>query len=297
MASTILISGASGLIGSALVPALERAGHRVRRLVRRDASSGTEVSWNPAHREMNSGALEDVDVVINLTGETVGQRWTSARRRRIRASRVDATGTLVAAIGKAKRKPATLINASAVGYYGDRGDTLLDEQESPGHGFLAEVCQQWERAAAVAAEPGTRVVRMRTGLVLAKEGGALQRMLPPFRAGIGGRLGDGQQWMSWIALPDLVRAIIWTIDHAAIVGPVNMCVPNPVRNEEFTRALGLELHRPTIVPVPAFALRAIFGQMALETLLASQRATPSVLLASGFAFETPTISQALAQVL
>jgi hypothetical protein len=296
MPRTILISGSSGLIGSALVPALESAGHRVRRLVRRDARSAAEVSWDPA-AELDPAVLDDVDVVVNLSGETVGQRWTTARRSRISASRVDATETIVSAIDEAARKPATLINASAIGFYGDQGDAPLDEQASAGRGFLAEVCQQWEAAAAVATQQGTRVVRMRTGLVLAKEGGALQRMLPPFRAGLGGRLGHGHQWMSWIALSDLIRAIAWLIDHATIAGPVNMCAPNPVRNEEFTRALGLELHRPTIIPVPAIALKMIFGQMAGETLLASQRATPSVLLANGFAFEAPSVTQALAAIL
>jgi len=276
---------------------LEREGNRVRRLVRRDARNASEVSWNPAEHELDPRALEDVDVVVNLSGENVGQRWTTARRRRIRASRVDATGTLVSAIASATRKPATLINASAVGYYGDCGDTVLDEQSPAGRGFLAEVCQQWEATASVAAEQGTRVVRMRTGLVLAKQGGALARMLPPFRAGIGGRLGHGKQWMSWIALPDLVGAILFLIEHAEVSGPVNMCAPNPVRNSEFTRALGLELHRPTIVPVPRFALQLIFGQMAEETLLASQRAHPSVLATAGFQFESPSIAQALAQVM
>jgi hypothetical protein len=233
---------------------------------------------------------------VNLAGETIGRRWTKARRQRILSSRIDSTGAIVTAIGRAARRP-TLINASAVGFYGDRGDDLLDEHQAAGSGFLADVCQQWEEMARVAADLGTRVVLLRSGVVLAKEGGALRQMLPPFRAGIGGRLGDGNQWMSWITLTDEVRAIIWVIDHPEITGPVNVTAPNPVRNSEFTRAMGLELHRPTMLPVPRIALKLLFGQMAEETLLVSQRAVPTRLVDSGFSFESETIGQALARVL
>jgi uncharacterized protein (TIGR01777 family) len=293
---TILISGASGLIGAALTVALERDGHRVRRLVRREAQSASEVQWNPGVAPFDPRALDEVDVVVNLAGETIGRRWTTARRRRILSSRLDSTGAIVTAIGKAARRPGTLINASAVGFYGDRGDDVLDEREPAGGGFLADVCQQWEEIARVAGDLGTRVVLMRSGVVLSKQGGALRQMLPPFRAGIGGRLGDGNQWMSWITLTDEVRAIIWLIEHPDVSGPVNLTAPNPVRNSEFTQAMGLELHRPTILPVPRIALKLLFGQMSEETLLVSQRAIPSVLSASGFQFECSTIGQALAQV-
>jgi uncharacterized protein len=206
---TIVVSGASGLVGSALVPALEREGHRVLRLVRHEAGSQSEIRWNPSARLFDPRLISSVDVVVNLAGEPIAKRWTSSRRRRIRSSRVDGTEVLVSAIEKAGRSAVTLINASAVGFYGDRGDEVLDEEQPPGRGFLAEICRQWENAAKAAARKGRRVVMMRTGLVLAANGGALKMMLPPFRAGLGGRLGSGRQWMSWIAIEDLVRAVIW----------------------------------------------------------------------------------------
>jgi uncharacterized protein len=282
---TIVVSGASGLVGSALVPALEREGHRVLRLVRHEARSQSEIRWNPSARLFDPRLISSVDVVVNLAGEPIAKRWTSSRRRRIRSSRVDGTEVLVSAIEKAGRSSVTLINASAVGFYGDRGDDVLDEKQAPGRGFLAEICRQWENAAnAAAKKKGTRVVTMRTGVVLAVNGGALKMMLPPFRFGLGGRLGSGRQWMSWIAIEDLVRAIIWIIEHPEISGPVNMTSPNPVKNSEFTAALGDAIRRPTILPIPGVALRLLFGEMAEETLLASQRAVPKVLTDSGFVF-------------
>lgn len=241
--------------------------------------------------------LADVDVVVNLAGETIGRRWTTARRRRIRDSRVAGTDAIVNAIGKTSTRTMTLINASAVGFYGNRGADPLDEKAPAGRGFLAEICRQWEASAKVATRYGARVVMMRTGVVLSPKGGALLAMLTPFRLCVGGRLGNGRQWMSWITLDDLVRGISWLIDHPEITGPVNMTAPNPVTNADFTRALGNALHRPTIIPVPSIALELIFGEMAEETLLASQRAVPSILLESGFVFASPTIEEALAKVL
>jgi uncharacterized protein (TIGR01777 family) len=294
---TILVSGASGLIGSELVPELERLGHRVRQLVRREPVNPSEVRWNPSAHLFDERQLATVDVIVNLAGEPIAQRWTTTSRRRIRDSRVAGTDAIVTAIGKARRRPMTLINASAVGFYGDRGGDPLDERDSGGRGFLAEICRQWESAAKVATRYGARVVTMRQGIVLSPKGGALKAMLTPFRLGIGGRLGNGRQWVSWIALDDLVRGIVWLLDHAEITGPVNMTSPNPVTNTELTRALGKALHRPTLFPVPRLVLEAIFGEMADETLLASQRVVPHVLVESGFTFEMPTMDEALAKVL
>jgi uncharacterized protein (TIGR01777 family) len=294
---TVVVSGSSGLIGSALVPALEQAGHRVLRLVRREARNQSEIRWNPSARLFDPRLISSVDVVVNLAGESIGKRWTSSRRRRIRSSRIDRTDLLVSAMDKAgRRSSVTLINASAVGFYGNRGDDVLDEREPPGRGFLAEICRQWETAANVAAKRGSRVVTMRTGLVLARHGGALKMMLPVFRAGLGGQLGNGRQWMSWIALDDMVRAILWLIDHPEISGPVNMSAPNPVTNADFTRALGEAIHRPTFMRVPAMALSLALGEMAEETLLVSQRAVPAVLSASGFILTSPTIREALSRL-
>ena len=292
----VVVSGASGLVGSALVPELEKAGHQVARLVRRDTRNSKELRWNPSAHLFDERLLADVDVVVNLAGETIGRRWTEARRRRIRDSRVAGTDAIVTAIQKTTKHPITLINASAVGFYGNRSGDLLDEKQPAGRGFLAEVCKQWEGAAKPATRYGARVVLIRTGLVLAPNGGVLKQMRLPFQLGVGGRLGTGKQWMSWIAIDDLVRAICWIIDHQEIAGPVNMVAPNPVTNAEFTAALGRALHRPAVIPVPEFALRTIFGAMADETLLASQRAHPFVLQGSGFEFQMPTLSDALGKI-
>lgn len=293
----IVVSGASGLIGSALIPELERAGHRVVRLVRRDTRNSREMRWNPSAHLFDERLIADVDVIVNLAGETIGRRWTDTRRRRIRDSRVAGTDAIVTAIQKMTKHPITLINASAVGFYGNRGNDTLDEQQPVGRGFLADVCKQWESAAKPATRYGARVVMMRFGLVLAPNGGVLERMMLPFKLGVGGRLGSGRQWMSWIAIDDLVRAVTWTIDHPEITGPVNMVSPNPVTNAEFTKTLGTALHRPTILPMPEFALHAMFGVMADETLLASQRAYPFVLQGDGFEFQQPTLDIALARAL
>ena len=290
--ATIAITGSSGLIGSALIPALEQTGRKVRRIVRHPAASADEITWNPAARLLDERRLADVDVIVNLAGETIGKRWTTARRRAIRESRVRGAETIAGAILRTGR-PITLINASAVGYYGSRGDEVLDEKSGSGRGYLAEVCRDWEAAARTATGSGARVVMIRNGIVLSSRGGALPEMLRPFRLGVGGKVGSGRQWLSWIDLDDMVRAIIWLIDHATIRGPVNVVSPNPVTNSEFTRVASQVLHKPALVPVPAIALRMMFGEMASETLLASQRAIPSALTESGFEFLHPDLRECL----
>jgi uncharacterized protein (TIGR01777 family) len=292
MSPVVAISGSTGLIGSSLATALEQAGHRVRRLVRHAARNEDEIQWTPSARLLDQRRLGEIDVIVNLAGETIGKRWTPARRRAIRESRVRGTDTIVASILKGRR-PITLINASAVGYYGNRGDELLDESSSNGRGYLAEVCRDWEAAAKGAAAAGGRVVMLRSGVVLSNKGGALPEMLRPFRLGVGGRVGDGRQWLSWIDLEDIVHAIQFVIQRMEISGPVNLVSPNPVTNREFTEIVSDVLKKPAMVPVPAFALKLLFGEMASETILASQRAVPSVLLQAGFQFRKATIRESL----
>jgi uncharacterized protein (TIGR01777 family) len=292
MCPTVAITGSSGLIGSALATALEASGHRVLRMVRRKANGDREISWNPAARLLDERTLQNVDVVVNLAGETIGRRWTSARRRAIRESRVRGTETITGAILRSRR-PITLVNASAVGYYGSRGDEVLDERSTNGRGYLAEVCRDWEGAAKTASAAGSRIVTLRNGIVLSQKGGALPEMLRPFRLGVGGRIGDGSQWLSWIDLSDMVRAIEFVIARPEIRGPVNMVSPNPVTNREFTATVSEVLKKPAVMPVPGFALKMIFGEMAGQTILASQRAIPSVLLKAGFIFDFPEIRDSL----
>lgn len=279
---TVAVTGTSGLIGSALVSALEESGHRVLRLVRRPQKNENEITWTPAARLLDERKLAGVDVIVNLAGETIGKRWSDTRRRLIRESRVRGTETIVGAITRSGRS-TTLINASAVGYYGSRGAEILDEKSTNGRGYLAEVCRDWEEATKPIA-PRSRVVIMRNGVVLSSKGGALPEMLRPFHLGVGGKIGDGKQYLSWIDLDDMVRAIIWAIDHPEIRGVVNAVVPNAVTNREFTQVVSEVLKKPALVPVPGFALKLMFGEMASETILASQRVIPSVLVASGFQF-------------
>lgn len=292
MPPVVAISGSSGLIGSALVKALQDAGHRVHRLVRQPPAIREDIQWTPSARLLDERRLLDVDVVVNLAGETIGKRWTSSRRRAIKESRVRATDTVVGAILRSRR-PITLINASAVGYYGDRGDLVLDEKSSNGRGYLAEICRDWEASALAARTTGSRVVLMRNGVVLSNRGGALPEMLRPFRLGVGGKIGNGRQWLSWIDLEDVVRAIQFVIERPEISGPVNVVSPNPVTNREFTATVSDVMKKPALFPVPATALRLIFGEMASETILASQRAIPTVLNAAGFQFKRPTIRDSL----
>ena len=290
----IVISGSHGLVGSSLVPRLTARGHDVRLLVRHAPRSPNERRWRPEAGEIDATSLDGAGVVINLAGENIAQRWTAVAKRRIRDSRVDGTALLAATIAGRLPKPRALINASAVGIYGDRGDEELDEASASGGGFLASVCREWEAATAPAAAAGVRVAMLRTGVVLSKAGGALPKLALPFRFGVGGRVGSGRQWTSWITLDDMVRGLLHIIDDDALAGPINLTAPNPVRNEELARALGHALHRPARVPVPAFAIRLALGEMGVESLLASQRARPTKLAARGFAFEHATIAAALA---
>jgi uncharacterized protein len=292
MPPVVAISGSSGLIGSALVKALQEAGHRVHRLVRHPPAMKDDIQWTPAARLLDERRLLDVDVVVNLAGETIGKRWTTTRRRAIRESRVRATETIAGAILRSRR-PIGLINASAVGYYGSRGDSVLDENSPNGRGYLAEICRDWETAALAARTAASRVVMMRSGVVLSNKGGALPEMLRPFKLGVGGRIGDGRQWLSWIDLDDMVRAVQFLIGRNDISGPVNVVSPNPVSNREFTKTVSEVIKKPALFPVPAVALKMIFGEMAKETILGSQRATPARLTASGFTFNRPTLRESL----
>lgn len=290
----VAIAGASGLIGRALTTALRSSGHAVVRLVRGEAGGGGTISWNPSRGEIDPARLEGVDAIVNLAGENVGGgRWTATRREAIRQSRIGTTRTLVQAIAKLSRKPTVLVNASAVGFYGQRGDEVLTETSAAGAGFLAEVCQAWEAEAIAAERSGVRVVVTRFGVVLAPQGGALAKMLPLFRCGLGGRMGDGQQWMSWITLADAVRAILHLMNASQSRGPYNLAAPEPVTNARFTAALAAALRRPAILPVPAWGLRIVFGEMADATVLASTRALPARLSREGFGFEQPEIAMAL----
>ena len=295
----VLVTGASGLVGSQLVPALEHGGHRVTRLVRRATRSGDEALWNPLTGEIDPAAVEACDAVINLAGESIASgRWTATKKAQIRDSRVQGTQTLATALARLPQRPRTLVNASAIGYYGNRGDEVLDEASSPGSGdFLSEVCMAWEGATTPAAEAGVCVVMVRFGVILSGKGGALSKMLLPFRLGLGGKIGSGRQYMSWVVLDDAVGAILHALNTGRVRGPVNVVAPQPVTNLEFTKTLGRVLSRPTIFPMPALAARVAFGQMADELLLSSQRVTPAKLIASGYEFKYPALEGALRHVL
>lgn len=298
--STILLSGASGFIGSHLAKSLAADGHKVVHLAR--AGSGTApavartVSWDPEAGRVDREALARarVDAVVNLAGEPIAQRWTPSRRRRIRESRVRGTTALAEALAALPVKPGVFVSGSAIGYYGARrGDEVLDEGAAPGSDFLAQTARDWENATEPASNAGIRVVTTRTGLVVGNHGGVLEPMLLPFRLGLGGRMGSGQQWMSWIALDDMVRALRFLVDTPAMRGPVNLVAPEPVRNAEFTKALGRVLGRPAILPVPVFALELLFGTMADNTILASQRVASKKLAGAGFTFRHPRLEEAL----
>lgn len=294
----IVIAGASGLIGQALTTHLEAQGHAVVRLVRSREATAGERRWDPAAGELDADALEGVDAIVNLAGANVGAgRWTALRREAIRRSRIDATTTLVNALSKLRRRPAVLVNASAVGFYGDRGDETLNESSGPGDGFLAEVCQEWEAAAAGAERHGVRAIMLRFGVVFAPRGGALEKLLPVFRCGVGGRIGSGRQWMSWVAIDDAVRVLTWSIDRADARGAFNATAPEPVTNAVFAATLARVLRRPAILPVPATVLRLAMGEMAEATILASTRAVPRRLAECGFGFLHPTLEAALRRVL
>lgn len=293
-AEVVAITGATGFIGSALVDDLAAAGHTVRRLVRSERHRRPgDVMWDPAVGRLDPHALEGVDAVVHLAGEPIAQRWTTETKRRIRESRVGSTELLARTIASRARPPRVFVSGSAMGIYGDRGDEELDEASAVGRDFLAEVATAWEAAAEPAARAGVRVVKVRTGLVLSPRGGALAKLLLPFRMGAGGRVGSGRQWVSWIGLADAVGAIMHALATEALAGPVNLAAPAPVTNAELTETLARVLRRPAIVPIPAFALRLVFGEMGEATLLASQRMRARRLLESGYRFRYPTLEPAL----
>jgi hypothetical protein len=298
--AAIILSGASGMLGSAVRRALATRDIRFLQLLRRVPDGDGQLQWNPGSDQPleNPASLEGANAAIHLSGASVaGHRWTQAYRREMAASRIDSTRRLAILLAGLKRPPQSFLVASATGIYGDRGDEVLDETSSAGAGFLANLCQDWEAAAKPAVNAGIRVVHLRFGVVLGPGHGALAKMLPPFRVGLGAKLGSGRQWMSWVAQEDAVAAILFAMDHQKLSGPVNVTAPNPVTNAEFTRALGRQLRRPAFLTVPAFAVRLMFGQMAVEALLASARVLPAKLLASGFQFSLPEVDQALKSAL
>lgn len=293
----VAVTGATGMIGSALIPFLTTGGHRVTRIVRGTPGPG-DISWDPSGNRLDAAALEGVDAVVHLAGANVGDgRWTDERKQELRDSRTQGTALLARVLAGLTRKPKVLVSASAIGIYGSRGDEELTERSAPGHDFLADLGRAWEAAAEPAEAAGIRVVHPRFGVVLSPAGGALAKMLPAFRLGGGGPLGGGQQWMSWLSIDDAVGILHHAIVTPALRGAVNAVAPTPVTNGRFTDALAAALHRPAIVPVPAMALRLLFGEMADGTILASQRCVPAALAAAGYAFRHPTLDRALAHVL
>jgi hypothetical protein len=293
----ILVTGSTGLVGAALVARLTASGHRVLPLHRGTAGSASEAFWNPETGQVHFPTSIPLDAVVHLAGENIAQRWTPAAKARIRASRVDATQLLCEALVKLPQPPRVLVCASATGYYGDRGDEVLGEQSGPGTGFLSELCQAWEQAAEPARRCGIRVVHLRLGVVLARHGGALAKMLPAFRLGLGGQLGTSRQFWSWIVLEDLLRVIEFALAEINLSGAVNAVSPAPVTNAEFTRSLARALRRPALLPMPAMAVKLLFGEMGREALLASARVRPTRLIESGFAFRFPELDAALASAL
>jgi uncharacterized protein len=287
---TIAITGASGFIGAALAEHLKQRGDRILPLVRPGHGVDGGIHWDPTGGTIDQRALEGVDAIVHLAGENVADgRWTEEKKRRIRESRVRGTSLLARTLATMRQKPRVLVSGSAVGFYGSRDDAPIDETASRGNDFLAEVTESWEQAALPAAEAGVRVVHPRTGIVLAPHGGALGKMLLPFKLGVGGKIGEGRQYMSWIALEDAVRALVHAVDADSLRGPFNLTAPNPVTNGDFTRALGRALRRPTALTVPSFAARLAFGEMADAALLAGARALPRRLLESGFTFRHPEL--------
>lgn len=295
----ILISGSTGMIGSALIEVLQALNHRLTRLVR-SPLPGREptVQWNPATATLNAGEIESFDAVVHLAGESIAsRRWTAAQKARILDSRVQGTKFLSSILAKLSRPPKVLVCASAIGYYGHRGDTILREDSGAGTGFLAEVCEAWEQAAEAARQNGIRVVHLRLGIVLSPRGGALAQMLLPFKLGVGGNMGDGRQYWSWVALDDVIGAFHHALMTESLHGAVNVVAPTAVTNKEFTKTLGKVLSRPTIFPLPAFAARLALGEMADPLLFYSARIAPARLLATGYKFHHPELEVALRDLL
>lgn len=293
----VAVTGSHGLIGSAVVSALRARGDRVVCLVRREARTTDEVMWQPDDGRIDAGGLEGIDAAVHLAGETLASRWTPEQKESIRKSRLLGTGLIARALAGLGARPRVIVSASAVGYYGNRGDELLTESSEPGTGFLADVCREWEAAADPARRAGIRVMHPRFGVVLAGGGGILARIAPIFRLGAGGPLGHGRQYLPWVAIDDAVGAVLLALDRGDLDGPVNVVAPRPTTNREFTSALGHALGRPAVIPVPAAALRAMFGEMADEALLASQRVEPVRLTRAGYAFRLGELEPALRQVL
>jgi uncharacterized protein (TIGR01777 family) len=295
----ILLSGSHGLVGTALKASLETAGHVVRPLVRYATGYGSdEIEWSPERYSIAMSRIEGFDAVVHLAGESIAEgRWNDEKKKRIRESRVKGTQLLSESMATLKEPPKVFLSASAIGYYGNRGEEILTEESAAGDDFLAEVCVEWEAATREAAEKGIRTVNCRFGIILDPDGGALAKMLPPFRMGVGGKIGDGKQWMSWIALVDVIGALNYALDHEVLRGPVNFVAPNPVRNSEFTKLVGSALGRPTLFPIPAFGARLVFGEMADALLLTSQRVAPQKLKTSGFQFKYDRLETALSHIL
>jgi uncharacterized protein (TIGR01777 family) len=292
----VLMSGSSGLIGTALVRPLESSGYEVTRLVRGEPSASKQIAWDP-NRPLDPDLVSGFDAVIHLSGESIMGRWTAAKKQKIVESRVLATRNFSEALAKTPQRPRVMISGSAIGFYGNRGDELLREESFSGTGFLPEVCREWEGATQAASAAGIRVAHIRTGIVLSREGGALPKMLLPFRLGIGGKIGGGRQWMSWIGMDDMVGAVQHILKDDSLQGPINMVAPDPVTNGKFTKALASVLSRPAVFTVPAFAVRVAFGEMGEETLLGSQRVEPAQLVASEYIFHQPDLRRALDSIL
>jgi uncharacterized protein len=295
---TILVTGATGLIGSRLTQALEAAGHTVLKAVRREARHDREVRWILERNEIDAAQLEGLAGVVHLAGANIaGQRWSESYKQEIRESRVKGTRLIAETLAKLNDKPRVFVCASAIGYYGDRGDEELTESSPPGEGFLPEVCTAWENSCQAARDAGIRTVNARIGVVLSQDGGALKSMLLPFKLGLGGVIGNGRQYFSWLALDDIVSALRFALENESISGPVNLVAPEPVTNRQYTKTLGKVLGRPTIFPMPGFAAKLAFGEMADELLLASTRVLPAKLQEAGFAFGYPQLEPALRHVL
>lgn len=293
----VVVSGATGLVGSALSKELEDKGHKVIVLSRSKPSSDDTIRWDPSRGQIDASRLEGIDAVVHLAGENIVGRWTPEKKRRIRDSRVQGTRLLAETVAGLSEKPRAMVCASAIGYYGDRGNELLREESEPGGAFLSEVVKEWEAAAAPAREAGVRVANLRFGVVLSAEGGALGTTLPIFKLGLGGKVGSGRQWWSWVALDDVAGAIIHALENESVEGPVNVVAPNPMTNAEYTKVLGDVLNRPTLFPLPAPAARAMLGEVADELLLASARVEPAKLKETGYEFRYPELEDALRHLL
>jgi uncharacterized protein (TIGR01777 family) len=295
MISRILVSGVSGPIGAALLPSLKTRGYEITRLVRGTATGEDQISWDPG-KPITPEAVSGFDAVIHLAGESIVGRWTNDKKMKIRESRVGGTNHLAQALAHAKDKPQVFVSSSAIGFYGDRGNEVLNEQSAPGTGFLPDVCLEWEAATRTTVDAGIRTVQMRTGVVLSPTGGALGKMLTPFKMGVGGKIGNGRQWMSWIDVQDMVGAIHHILKSDLLQGPVNMVAPKPVTNTEFTKTLASVLSRPAIFPVPAFVVKLAFGEMGETVLLGSQRVEPTQLVMSGYPFRFSTLRASLENI-